>query len=397
MTHYTRVIVLFRNDDPSAVSILEHEREIFGLFERYNVPQTLAVVPKVALGDHHDPSAQGHRLLSDNPEMVDFLKNYARRTGSEIALHGLTHRANRFSIPGRREYAEFKYLPLSEQDEMIREGTEILERVFGARPATFVPPWNRWDRNTATACVRNDYRMISAGPYVTPLDGLLSLGCNTDLGSFERDFRRAKASRHRVILNVLFHSITLTAAQKVMLIQALEAVAQDKECEAATIRDMGARCADEVKSVNEAGRNFVEFHQVQGSVRARSWPYVAALGGVARPRSLIRPVARAMELYRDGDYPACRNMTAEIDRACARWMWSGRAAVFLAGLATGWAAGALAGASAAWLFPLTIAPLCLGPLAARKATAPDTRSEMIVAGSLAAMGFALAICLRLVL
>jgi predicted deacetylase len=388
-----KVIVVFRNDDPSALSDLEHEQEIFGLFERHHVPQTLAVIPKVALTDHHNPSGTGERLLLDNPQMVEFLKDYVLRTGSEIALHGFSHRANRYSIPGRREYAEFKYLPLAEQEEMIREGTEILERAFGGRPVTFIPPWNRWDQNTLTALVRNNYRIISAGPFVTPVDGLLSLGCNTDLAAFERDFRQAKESRRRVFLTVLFHSITLKAGHKELLIQALETVAHDDECQAGTMKDLGASCADEIRSVNEAGRNFVAIHQVPGSVRARAWPSVASLGRSVRSGSLSHLLHQANELYRAGDYSACRNLTAEIDRACGKIMWAGRAVVLVAGLVAGGVAAALAGAKANWVFPLALAPVILAALAAQRTTSPDTRSEIIAAGNFAALGFALAICL----
>jgi len=383
-----KVFVVFRNDDPSAISNLPQEREIFGLFERHRVPQTLAVIPKVALTDHHDPSGTGEKPLSDNPEMVEFLADYVRRTGSEIALHGYTHRANRFSIPSRREYAEFKYLPLSEQKEMILQGSMILERAFGARPVTFVPPWNRWDQNTAAACVSNGFRVISAGPYVTPVDGLLSLGSNTDLAAFQRDFRHARESGRRVFLTVLFHSAAMTPAQKELLAQALETAARDETCQTATIQSLSAICADEIQSVNEAGRNFVAVHQVPGSARARAWPYLAALGGVVRSCSLFRLLDHARELYRAGDYSACRGLTAEIDRVSGKILWAGRAAAFLGGLAAGGLIAAWAGAKGNGIIALAL--VILAALASRRATARETRSEIIVAGGFAAMGMALA-------
>ncbi len=386
-----RIIVVFRNDDPSAASNLEHERENFGLFERYGVPQTLAVVPRVAITDHHDPDGTGERLLSENPEMLEFLRNYAKRTGSEIALHGYTHRANRFSDPRVREYSEFKYLPLDEQQEMIRLGVQILEQAFGVRPVTFVPPWNRWDDNTIAACAHNGCRVISAGPYAAVSNGMISFGSNTNLEDFQRDFSLAKRASRPVFLNVLFHSITLTSAQQELLAQALEMVAQDAECQTTTIAGVAETFADELQSVNEAGRNVVPVYQIPNSMRARAWPHLATLGKLSRFNPIKRFLGMANDLYRAGDYSACRALTPAIEAACARVLLAGRTIAFLAG--------GMIGALVGWsiqrtgLHPLLLfqclVPLifgCGGVVLSRRAISTDTRKEIFLLGLLAAVG-----------
>lgn len=386
-----RILVIFRNDDPSALSNLAHEREIFGIFERFGAPQTLAVIPKIALTDLHDPAGCGERSLLDNTEMLAFLKDYVLRSGSEVALHGCTHRTNRHSIPSRREYFEFRRLSLTEQEGMIREGTQILERAFGFRPITFVPPWNRMDHNTVEACARQGYKIVSAGPFMATKPGLLSLGVNTDLHRFRDDYQAAKKGRSRVILNILLHSSTLTEKQKGLLIQALELVSNDDECKAVTIARAAEIAPETAGLVNDAARSFAPLHEVVGSSRAKAWPYVAALRRIFG-RDLVGPSEReAEEFYRRGEYLLCAERNRLADRASYLIVFSGRVAAMLLGVL-------LAFCSTRFLRPQTFSDalsmagavigLCaLGFLASRAATAIDTRREIIAGGCFCALGF----------
>jgi predicted deacetylase len=386
-----KIIVVFRNDDPSAISNLDHEREIFGIFERYGVPQTLAVIPRVAGSDHHDSGAVGEHLLSENPRVLEFLKDYATHTGSEVALHGYTHRANRFSNAARREYAEFKYLPLPEQQELIRLGLDIIEQSFGWRPVTFVPPWNRWDQNTLIACARNSCRIISAGPYVTASEELISFGSNTNLEDFSRDFQEARRSCGPVFLNVLFHSITVTPAQKELLVRALETVTRDPDCRVVTVSKAAELFGRELAAFNEAGRNVVPVYQVPDSPRARAWLYLSTLNKLCRFDPLKGLLSEAKALYRAGNYSSARALTFAIDSTCAKVLWTGRAAT----LATGCTIGAIT----AWFLQRTrvipsVAIQCLILIAVglgwflilRQATSRDTRREVALLGCLATLG-----------
>ena len=188
------VIVVFRNDDPSARSEVTHEARVAAVFERYGVCQTLGVIPCCALGSHHDSTGAGEVEIGGNDEMVAFLRGYAERSGSEIAMHGYSHRANRFSIRRRREFAELRGLGLAEQEDKIRRGTELLVEAFGIRPATFIPPWNRLDANTLEGCARVGYRVVSAGAYTPTWGDMVSIGSNADLTTFPSLLDRALRS-----------------------------------------------------------------------------------------------------------------------------------------------------------------------------------------------------------
>ena len=175
------IIVVFRNDDVSALSDVEHEGAVAEILGKYQCRQTIGVIPWCEMGNWHEPDSRGVMPLGANHALVDFLAQYISESDSEIALHGLTHRTNRFSCPMRREFFEFERLPIQEQVVMIARGTAEIARIFEVRPFTFIPPWNRLDRNTIIACLVSGYRVISAGPYAPTTGDLKSLGMNCNL------------------------------------------------------------------------------------------------------------------------------------------------------------------------------------------------------------------------
>lgn len=386
-----RIVIVFRNDDPSALSDLDHERELFAIFERHGVPQTIGVIPRVTLGHFHDCRKARERSLLKSSEQAMFLTEYVARSGSEVALHGYSHRTNRYSLASRREYFEFTGLPLLEQTEMICEGTEVLQRALGVRPVTFIPPWNRLDGNTVLACMRNGYKVISAGPYVETVDGILSFGANTDLVRFERAFSSALRADHRVFLNVNFHSRTIrTKEEKARLEWIIELVSRHPDCMVTTVAAVAAQFLEEVKVVNRAGYNVAPLCAVPGSVRSKTHPYHRAYRAVMKRSPLDGFRDAAWKYYVTGQYEACCSVTAPIDDLCKRVV---RAARFLA-----FSVGCLSGGLAYWLYateflPLVpvhaVMPVCLlavGSLLAHRATASSSRRELLVATVLATVG-----------
>lgn len=381
-----KVFVVFRNDDPSAISDLNHEREIYEIFERYGARQTLAVIPDAAITYPMDPHGKGERPLYDNPQMIELLREHAERTGSEIALHGLTHRVNRFSIPERKEYSEFKYLPQQEQVEMIRKGVAILEKCFGARPTTFVPPWNRWDENTVEACIQNGITAISAGPHVSTRPGLASVGFNTDFHQFHKHLEQAKTGSGPVFLHLLFHSNTLTVEQKELLRRAVETASRDPECEIVTIKELADRFPEEVALANDAGLNIFPLYHVPNWIGARASIYLSALEKL-RIRPLRSVIEKSKELFFKGDYSQCKELTAAIISRCTAIAWSCRVGIFMAGLIAGVLLGALtntAGLTGAGRFGVfagaVMVELIAVTLAIRRTIARDGKRELAVAG-----------------
>jgi hypothetical protein len=387
-----RIVVVFRNDDPSATADLEHEREIFAHFEKAGIPQTLGVIPNVCAAIPRDPHGQGECLLSERPEVIAFLAEYVRRTGSEIALHGLTHRTNKGSLPARKHFSEFIGLPLDEQERMLLQGIRILQDSFGAKPTTFIPPWNELDLNTVVACARTGLRVVSAGVHVQPVKGVILFGVNTDLAGFHDVFRQAKEGRGITFLHVLFHSKTVKSAEeKSLLTTVLQTVANDPVCEAIPLAEAVRRYPDQIGVLNDAGKNLAGFGDLLGSNRAKSAIYFNKLNVLKRISGLDRLLSQAHSRYFRGDYSGCLDLSWDIDKVSTCVLWAMRIATLVANFTF-----AILVVVAfhllhlemlllfLWLVPVMLIVLSIN--LSRNVIAADARRELLIAGSLAVVG-----------
>ncbi len=195
------VYVILRNDDPCALSDVDHERRVLELFERYGVPHVAAVIPRVVSDPHDDRTADPHPLHT-NPAMVDLLKTYQARGLLEIAQHGETHQTNRYR-PSRHEvgdqpgydgiagpwlafnpahpegYSEFNGLPIAEQREKIVNGKAYLEDLFGITLKTFIFPWNAYNDDCLRLLRDAGFEYVPGGDEEHRVPGMLVLGCCT--------------------------------------------------------------------------------------------------------------------------------------------------------------------------------------------------------------------------
>jgi peptidoglycan/xylan/chitin deacetylase (PgdA/CDA1 family) len=385
-----RIVVVFRNDDPSATADLEHEREIFACFEKAGIPQTLGVIPKVCTGAPRDPHGQGEFMLSERPEVISFLAEYVRRTGSEIALHGLTHRTNKRSLPARKHFSEFIGLPLDEQERMLLQGIQILQDAFGAKPTTFIPPWNELDMNTVVACARTGLRVVSAGVHVQPVKGVILFGVNTDLAGFHDVFRQAREGHGITFLHVLFHSKTVKSAEeKSLLTTVLQTVTNDPDCEAITLAEAVRRYPDQIGVLNDAGKNLAQFGDLLGSNRAKSTMYLNTLCILKRISGLDRLLSEARSRYFHGDYSGCLDLSEDIDKVSTCLLWAMRITTLGAnfGLAIlGVFAFQLLHAKTLFLWLLPVLLIALFVKLSRNVIAVDTRRELLFACFLAVTG-----------
>lgn len=376
-----RVLVVFRNDDPSARSDVEHERRVAAVFERHRLPQTLGVVPEMTAGSIHDPTAGDVCALLPGSAMARFLADYADRSGSEIALHGLTHRTSPLSIPSRREYFEFRVHSAAEQAHMIARGSEVLSAALRRRPTTFIPPWNRLDANTLIACRRTGFAVVSAGPYTAETDGLLPCGTDSDLRSFPRALMRLRDSGRRAVLKVLYHSRSIrTDEDWTALEQAAALAASTPECLVLTIHELAVREADLLRRANRGARGTLAVPAENGPA-ARATIYRRALRDRAIAAPLRAAQVEAAAAYETGDYDGAARAAETLDGCAWRVLAASRIAVTMAAGLAGWLAGTLLGPpAAAGVYAAAVAATALATAWAWKAaTAPDTRREIVTA------------------
>lgn len=376
------IIVIFRNDDVSALSDLSHERRVADIFKRFNAPQTIGVVPFCTLNDTHHTLGKGFKALEENPSIVDFLKEIRSRDGTEIALHGYTHQTSRLSNPGKREYFEFREISLEEQTDLLAKGVEKLQQALGFRPVTFIPPWNRLDESTVRACRANAFSVVSAGPYTPSADGIISFGTNCDLFSFPMLLEAARKSCDLTFLHILFHSKTTRSPEEMAALEsALKLASSEARCHIMTVKDAAERYANQLREVNEAGKNIEHQSEIRNSIRARGYLYYRSINRVFPGNRLSQLYRSAKEQFFCFNYKSCIRIGFDIDAQLKRVIFFFKSLVGLGSFAFTSVLALIIkrlgivpqGLSfAAWLIILII--ICV--TATKSATSPDTKQEI---------------------
>jgi len=311
--------------------------------------------------------------------MVAELRRHCAAAGSEIALHGFTHRTSPRSMPKRREYFEFRDESAAAQAEKLAAGLAIVERALGVRPVTFIPPWNRMDRATARACQQTGLTIASAGVYTPVVDGVVGLGTDCDLFNFPEFFERALRSERRVFLRILFHSRTTRTAEEIAALErALQLVTQTPGCKAMTLAAAVERFRDEILVVNEAGKNVAPQDMVCGSWRSRIVPVrsLIKLTGCGDPLACL--YGRADAAYRDGNYQGAAECSAKIEWAVFALALGWFLILCIVGLSAGsalaWVTQSVSAVMRVYLVPLAATGLLIGgETIRRRATSHGTR------------------------
>ena len=150
------VNLIFRYDDFSYDSNIKLEESLFRIFQKYKIPITIGVIP--FRQNNFEIKDQKGLNISNKPEKKKILENGIDKKLIEIAQHGHSH-FNYQKIPK----AEFIGISLETQKKLISEGKFLIETFFNLNLKTFIPPWNRYDRNTIKLIEKFDFKNISAG------------------------------------------------------------------------------------------------------------------------------------------------------------------------------------------------------------------------------------------
>lgn len=77
------------------------------------------------------------------PQKMNLMKTAYKKGMLDIGLHGYSHQTIRTD-----HFAEFEGLDYNSQLDRLTKGKQYLEEILDAPVLTFMPPWNRYDRNT---------------------------------------------------------------------------------------------------------------------------------------------------------------------------------------------------------------------------------------------------------
>lgn len=287
---------------------------------------------------------------------------------------------------------------MEEQAERIRRGADIVERVLGVRPRTFIPPWNRLDSSTLLALRSNGFEIVSAGPFVPVDEGLFALGVECGTDTFPARFKRALQLERRTFLGMLYHSLTTRSASEIAeLERAVRLAAESDGCEVLTIRETVRRYGDEVRMVNAGARNVVPQDEIRGSARARARLYLRVRLIGRAGRRLESLYARARALYSRAEYEDAAALSIPIDRLASQAVLTGRALCCGMGCVAGAtsAVAALQHMSTGGAIAAGVGSLIggVGWAAHWQATSSDTRAEIRAVGMNAGAGFVFGVAL----
>lgn len=158
-------MILLRDDDPNATTRPERLARVYSPLLEAGYPLNFAVVPEVAL-DTLAPDGQRERFIDEDaprsnatvPLLPDSdLSLWLKANASQLDVfqHGHTHRRG-------DDGTEFGGVSRLTASRKIEQGSVILEKALGRRPAGFVPPWDVMSRGAAEAATRA-FRLVSCG------------------------------------------------------------------------------------------------------------------------------------------------------------------------------------------------------------------------------------------
>jgi len=150
-----KINVVFRFDDPSALSSTETEIKIIDAFREHNASITFGVIPFICAGDVKVTTPCN--VVPLGPKKGKLLKKAVKEGVLDIALHGYSHQTI-----DTKEKREFRGLDYNSQLEKLTKGKKQLEKMIGVSPTTFVPPWNQYDSNTLKALEVLGFSTLSA-------------------------------------------------------------------------------------------------------------------------------------------------------------------------------------------------------------------------------------------
>ncbi|HHD80166.1 MAG TPA: DUF2334 domain-containing protein, partial [Campylobacterales bacterium] len=195
-----KITVVFRFDDPSALSSLDIEHKVIESFREHNASVTFGVIP-FKCKNTRDPSTQ--ELMPLGEEKAAIFRNAAEEGIVDLALHGYSHQ-----MCAKNSWTEFSGVAYEEQKERLFKGKVYLEKIIGMPIQTFIPPYNTYDLNTLKVLERLGFKILSAGVHgaVSTESHLSFLPMTIRLHQVKQAVEQARnSSDSEPIIIVMFH------------------------------------------------------------------------------------------------------------------------------------------------------------------------------------------------
>lgn len=216
--------IVFRYDDLSADKpgvretntlrrqLWDAEQKMDTLFEKFGKSYVAAIIPQPnSTVDYSSAvgATYGEASFGEDREKVELIKRGVLAGRIEVAQHGfshINHSATSVAVPKRR-LGEFRERDYESQLRDIMLGKEILRSSCDLdHIATFVPPWQGWDNNTAKVLKQAGFTILSADRffYYKSANGLTLIPCTTSIHKLEALIHKGALPEEGLVV-VLFH------------------------------------------------------------------------------------------------------------------------------------------------------------------------------------------------
>ena len=139
-------MLILRDDDIQVETDLKRFKEIHNLFIKYNVLHTISLICE---------------NIEQNKPLVKYLQQQVKLKNCDIQVHAWEH-------------YDFT-TNLEKLNEDLPKCVEIITRLFGKKPDTLFPPWNRSSKDVEYIAWRNDLKVsnqkISLSQYLRGVKG----------------------------------------------------------------------------------------------------------------------------------------------------------------------------------------------------------------------------------
>jgi peptidoglycan/xylan/chitin deacetylase (PgdA/CDA1 family) len=167
--------VSFRLDDIQDYYDHDGQMAVIKLFHDRNETLTVGII--------------GNALGQDR-ELVNFLQQH--RNSLEFANHGWLHE-------------DFSALSRNDQSRLINQTNSKVVALFGTKPVTFIPPFNRINDDTANAVDENGMVVISADmkgdhPAIDTFNNIYHLPVNANVSDYDEEKAYWKSFENGVVL-----------------------------------------------------------------------------------------------------------------------------------------------------------------------------------------------------
>ena len=247
--------IIFRNDDINAFSNLEHEKRIFSIFQKYQIPQVIGVIPYASENCITCINQKYHDIRS-TPDIIDYFARLRDMGLVEIGQHGYQHCSNYLHDMALNGLSEFNDLSYAEQFDKISRGKTILESAFGQEVTTFIPPYNRFDNNTLEVLENLNFTILSDGSGINNSTKVHTINRNASLTELH-EYLNQRETNLPPYLFIMYHSYELKDdVDSIFLDSLLSAAQNNPKIRFSTLSDFNKNYYSQIQTIETLNSRF---------------------------------------------------------------------------------------------------------------------------------------------